>query len=105
VTANSGAIGGWQLTSSLIQYRPNSSNNNSRFYLNSAPTGTYRIASYNSSGTRQFSVSSDGALYARDATITGNITATSGSFPASLITGALTATQINVSTLSSISSI
>lgn len=78
VTANSGAIGGWQLTSSLIQYRPDSSNNNSRFYFDSGPTGTYRIASYNSSGTRQFSVTSDGALYARNADISGKITADSG---------------------------
>jgi len=87
VTANSGAIGGWQLTSSLIQYRPNSSNNNSRFYLNSDPTGTYRIASYNSSGTRQFSVTSDGVLYARNADISGTITSSAVTVTGGTITG------------------
>jgi len=55
-------------------------------------------------GNGAFKVSSAGKLEATGADITGKITATSGSFPASLITGTLTANQINVSTLSSISS-
>jgi len=51
----------------------------------------------------RFRVDYDGNLTATNANITGKITATSGSFPASLITGTLTANQINVSTLSAIS--
>jgi len=93
VTANSGAIGGWQLTRWLIQYKPNSSNNNSRFFLDSGPTATYRIASYNSSGTRQFSVTSDGALYARNADISGTITSSAVTVTGGTITGALIRTN------------
>ncbi|MGB4386969.1 MAG: tail fiber domain-containing protein, partial [Caldicoprobacterales bacterium] len=68
----------------------------------SANLGTITDGSLNI-GNGAFKVSSAGKLEATGADITGKITATSGSFPASLITGALTANQINVDTLSAIS--
>ncbi|HCG7764664.1 TPA: hypothetical protein NJ458_003386 [Vibrio parahaemolyticus] len=56
---------------------------------------TWRIAAGNASmASSPFRVDKYGKLYATNAEVTGKVTATSGSFPASLVTGKLTASQI-----------
>lgn len=97
ITAAAGTIGGWNITSSYFDIKPNSSNNNNRMYFDSA--GTYRIRAYNASGTSVFWVNNVGKLYATNAEIKGKIEATSGSFPASLVTGKLTSGQINANNI------
>lgn len=81
--ANSGKIGGFNITSSTLSYSGGTSPYG--FYLQpGATTSSYKIRANNSSGTRVFSVSGSGALYATGATISGAITATSGSFTGSI---------------------
>lgn len=70
ITANDGTIGAWNITSSYID----SKSGNKRFYLASASdSADYWIHATNSSGTRTFSVSKNGYLYANGATIKGDL--------------------------------
>ncbi|NLA51329.1 MAG: hypothetical protein GX860_04260, partial [Alcaligenaceae bacterium] len=78
ITATSGKIGALEITPGLLQYRPNSSNNVNRTYFSGVTSDTYVFASYDSSGTRTFSIARTGGLYATGADISGKITATSG---------------------------
>lgn len=90
LTATSGAIGAWTLTSSYL----GSSQSGGSFYITSAAdSSTYWIRAHNAAsggGTRTFSVSKTGALYATSADITGKITATSGTISNLTIDGKLT---------------
>ncbi len=74
ITATSGKIGGWNITSTYID----SYNGSERFYLAShADSSSKYIYARNSAGTEMFSVSKSGDLYATSATVTGKITANS----------------------------
>ena len=87
LTATSGSIGAWSLTSSYL----GSSQTGGSFYITSASdSSTYWIRAHNAAsggGTRTFSVSKTGVLYASSANITGTIYATGGSFENVTITG------------------
>ena len=90
LTATSGAIGAWSITSSYL----GSSQSGGSFYITSASdSSTYWIRAHNAAsggGTRTFSVSKTGELYATSADITGKITATSGKISNLTIEGKLT---------------
>jgi len=90
ITAKSGSIGAWSITSSAI----GTTQTGGSFYLASASdTASYWIRAHNAAsggGTRTFSVSKTGVLYATGADIAGKITATSGSVENLTITGKLT---------------
>ena len=89
LTATSGSIGSWSLTSSYL----GSSQTGGSFYITSASDSSdYWIRAHNAAsggGTRTFSVSKTGALYASSATITGTINATGGTFQNVTITGSI----------------
>ena len=90
LTATSGSIGAWSLTSSYL----GSSQTGGSFYITSASdSSAYWIRAHNAAsggGTRTFSVSKTGVLYATSADITGKITATSGTISNLTIDGKLT---------------
>ena len=90
LTATSGAIGAWSITSSYL----GSSQSGGSFYITSASdSSAYWIRAHNAAsggGTRTFSVSKTGELYATSADITGKITATSGKISNLTIDGKLT---------------
>lgn len=90
LTATSGAIGAWSITSSYL----GSSQSGGSFYITSASdSSAYWIRAHNAAsggGTRTFSVSKTGELYATSADITGKITATSGKISNLTIEGKLT---------------
>lgn len=77
ITATSGKIGELEITSSLLQYRPDPSSQVNRTYFSGKSSDTYVFASYDSSGTRTFSIARTGGLYATSATISGKVTADS----------------------------
>ena len=90
LTATSGSIGAWSLTSSYL----GSTQSGGSFYITSASdSSAYWIRAHNAAsggGTRTFSVSKTGELYATSADITGKITATSGKISNLTIDGKLT---------------
>jgi len=89
LTATSGSIGAWSLTSSYL----GSSQTGGSFYITSASdSSAYWIRAHNAAsggGTRTFSVSKTGVLYASSANITGTINATGGTFQNVTITGSI----------------
>jgi len=89
LTAKSGSIGSWSITSSYL----GTSQTGGSFYITSASdSSTYWIRAHNSAGgggTRTFSVSKAGVLYATGADITGTINATSGTMSELTVTGYL----------------
>jgi len=87
VTAGSGAIGGWSITSTELK----SGSGGNTVGLSSAVTGADDVRFYAGSATptaAPFRVTESGALVATNANITGAVTATSGSF-----TGSITASS------------
>lgn len=89
------------LTSGTISYGTVGSN--SSFYLSSSDTSA-TIAGASRTGLRltvgsNFGVSNTGVLYASDAIISGNITATSGSISGSIVTTGINADNITTGTL------
>ena len=84
ITANTGKIGGangWTIAANKISSGTLGSNNS--FYMGTADLGTATIAEKNASTWRlavgsNFGVTSDGALYAKNAVIKGSVTATTG---------------------------
>ena len=89
LTATSGSIGAWSLTSSYL----GSTQSGGSFYITSASdSSAYWIRAHNAAsggGTRTFSVSKTGVLYASSANITGTINATGGTFQNVTITGSI----------------
>lgn len=85
MTAESGSIGGWTISSSALSLGSGSSARG----MDSGSTSFYAGSSTPSSAP--FRVTSGGALTATNATITGAITATSGSFTGSVTTSTLDA--------------
>jgi len=101
VTASSGAIGGWTLTTTEIK----SGSGATTVGLSSAVTGADDVRIYAGSATATsapFRVTEAGALVATNANITGAITATSGSFTGSITanSGSIAGWTINSTSLS-----
>ena len=98
--ARSGTIGGWNITSNYLDSTV--TNTKKRLYLASASsTLDYWIHAANAEGTRTFSVSKDGYLYAQGVTVTGTINATGGTITGSLtVTGTLSGGTITGASIS-----
>ena len=90
LTAKSGSIGAWTISTTYL----GTTQTGGSFYITSASdSSTYWIRAHNAAsggGTRTFSVSKTGELYATSADITGKITATSGKISNLTIEGKLT---------------
>ena len=82
ITATSGSVGGWIIDSSRI-YNYNADTGYTFTLWNPGIAGG-SIISCDKDGVVPFYVSREGSLYAENATIKGNITATSGSFTGQL---------------------
>ena len=89
LTCTSGSIGAWSITTSYL----GTTQTGGSFYITSASdSSTYWIRAHNAAsggGTRTFSVSKAGALYATGAEISGTINATGGTFTNVTITGSI----------------
>lgn len=88
ITATSGVIGGWNVNSNYIY---NSQDGGSIYITSKSDNSSYWIRTHdaaNGGGNRTFSVSKTGELYAKGATISGNITCN----------GKITITKDNLST-------
>lgn len=78
LAATTGTIGGWNIATNYIY---NSQEGGSIYITSAKDSSTYWIRTHNAAngaGTRTFSVSKTGVLYATGADISGKITATSG---------------------------
>lgn len=75
ITANSGNIGGWKITSSTLE---KTHEDGALFYLAGSNSYENWMVAKDSSGSITFRVHRDGTLHATGAVISGKITATSG---------------------------
>lgn len=100
ITSESGSIAGWDIGSTLLSKTYTANNTNYQAYIQSASSATTRAfgvqtkASSASAYTSQFYVQYNGKLFARDAVITGDITANSLDISNATITGYLSANNI-----------
>lgn len=97
--ATAGSIAGWNITTDHIDSTV--SGTKQRIYLASASDmATNWIRADDADGTRTFSVTKDGHLYARNADISGTINATSGTIGGCTISGGtLTISNANITSL------
>ena len=105
ITAQSGSIGGWNLTSSYIDSK--NPNNKERLYLASAlDTSSRWIGTLDENGTETFSISKSGQLYAKGGTFEtctiNNCTIDTASIP-NLSAGKITSGQFSTARIPNLS--
>lgn len=84
--ATAGEIGGWTIDDT--QFKTGKSTTKRAFYISSYSNSAGNwIKAYDDNGDVTFRVSKEGKIYATGATLSGNITATSGSFSRDVVVG------------------
>jgi len=97
ITAGSGKIGGWSISTTSMY---TGTEDHSGYTTNAGDITIYSNGSDASIHANKFYIDTAGKIFATDVTLTGSITATSGSISGSLVSSGISADNITAGTLS-----